>query len=108
MTGAGRRRKGVNGQSRFAALLRERDYDVTPITAGVLAEDLLARQDGATWSVEVKNTKTWHQGYLEQAKRQAKERKARWMLAWRIPGTSSWLVQRYGERPAVWHEREEP
>lgn len=104
MTGAGSRRKGARGQGEFANLLRERDYDVTQITAGVLAEDLLARKDGKAWAVECKKTKTWHPGHLKQAKVQAKTRKVRWMLAWSVPGTRSWLVWAQGERVVLWHQ----
>ena len=104
VAGAGCRNKGARGQGRFAAILRARDYDVTQVTAGILAEDLVARRDDKVWSVEVKNTKAWQPGFLKQARAQAALRRARWMLAWSIPGTRSWLVLRQGERPVLWHE----
>lgn len=107
MSGKASRSKGSRGQSAFATLLRERDYVVAPVSCGVLAEDLIATKDGKTWAVEVKKTKALAPGHLKQAKEQAHKRKARWMLAQHIEGSSSWLVRKQGERPVVWHEREE-
>ena len=105
--GKSSRSKGARGQSAFAALLSERDYTVAPVSCGVLAEDLIATDnEGRTWAVEVKKCKALQPGHLTQAKEQARKRKARWMLAQHLHGSSSWLVRRQGERPVVWHERE--
>ncbi len=105
--GKASRAKGARGQSAFASLLSERDYTVAPVSCGVLAEDLIATDpEGRTWAVEVKKTKAMQPGHLKQAKEQAHRRKARWMLAQHIEGSSSWLVRRQGERPVVWHERD--
>lgn len=101
------RTKGARGQSQFAALLTERDYTVAPVSCGVLAEDLIAVDpSGVTWAVEVKKTKDLAHKHVKQAMEQARKRKARWMLAQHLEGSSSWIVRRQGERPAMWHERE--
>lgn len=106
--GASQRRKGACGQSRFANLLRERDWTVDPITCGVRREDLLATDpDGRQWSVEVKNQKTITPAHRTQAQEQARARGLPWLLASHIHGTSSWLVQRQGDRPVTWNERED-
>lgn len=104
---ASQRNKGRRGQSIFAAMLTERDWVVDPITAGVQREDIIATDPaGRVWSVEVKNTKTITHQHRQQAMEQAKARRLPWMLANKIHGTSSWLIQRQGERPVIWHERE--
>jgi hypothetical protein len=106
--GKASRTKGARGQSAFANILRDRDYTVAPVSCGVLAEDLIATDcAGVTWSVEVKNTKTITHSAIVQARHQAEKRKARWMLAQHIAGSSSWLVRRQAMRPVVWHERGE-
>lgn len=106
MSGNTSRRKGRAGESAFKALLADRDWVVADLASGLEAEDLLATDpDGATWAVEVKNTMNIMQAHYYQAKKQAVLRKARWMLANKISGTSSWLVRRQGEKPVVWHEK---
>ena len=42
------------------------------------------------------------QAHRQQAMRQAQARKMPWMLASKIAGTGSWLVQRQGDRPVCW------
>lgn len=109
MSGRTSRDKGNRGERAFAAVLKSRDWVYLQSGAGDDAEDGLAIKDGKTYSVEVKNTKDYRQVYLKQAMEQARKRGkgVRWMLAWHIPHESSWLVQRQGERPVVWHGGEE-
>ena len=105
--GATSRRKGRLGQSIFANMLRERDWIVADLSCGIKSEDILATDPlGRTWAVEVKRTSSITAGHVQQARQQAEKRKARWMLANHIEGTSSWLVRRQGERPIIWHEGE--
>jgi Holliday junction resolvase-like predicted endonuclease len=100
------RNKGRKGQREAMALLRERDWEVAELNAGTASEDLLATDRGGTvWSVEVKNTATITQAHRKQAMAQAKLRHRPWMLMNKIAGTSSYLVQRQGERPTVWEAR---
>lgn len=97
------RRKGRAGQTVFAALLRARYWTVVDTSAGQAVEDVFAIDpDGAQWSVEVKNCRDITQAHMRQARAQAERRRARWMLASHIHGTSCWLVQRQGELPQVW------
>lgn len=104
--GAMQRNKGARGQSEFASILRERDWTVDPITAGVMREDMIATDsEGRQWSVEVKNTATITKSHRKQAMEQSARRKLPWMLANKIAGTSSWLVQRKGEKPVVWNAK---
>ena len=104
MKGNSSRSKGRRGQAAFAALLAERDWTHVETAAGKATEDFLAIDpDGIAWAVEVKNTAAITQNHRAQAMQQALARKARWMLASHICGSSSWLIQRQGMRPAVWH-----
>ena len=106
MSGNTSRRKGRAGESAFKALLSDRDWVVADLTSGLATEDLLATDpDGAIWACEVKNTTSILPAHLKQAKEQAANRRARWLLANKIAGTSSWLVRRQGEKPVVWHEK---
>lgn len=91
----------------FGALLASRDYQIADLSAGVQSEDILAiDSSGQVWCVEVKNTATITPAHKRQAINQAARRgqSVRWMLANKIEGSSSWLVRRQGERPAVWHQ----
>ena len=100
------RNKGRRGQTAAMNLLRDRDWIVADLSAGVSCEDGLATcPDGHLWAVEVKNTVSITVIHRNQAMRQAKERRAKWMLISKIHGTKSWLVQRQGMKPAVWHEK---
>lgn len=106
MSGRASRDKGKRGHTAFAGLLAARDWIAAETQAGQSSEDFLAQcPDGRLYAVEVKATVTATPGHLRQAKEQAQRRGkgVRWLLAWHIPGTSSWLVQRQGDRPAVWH-----
>lgn len=109
MSGRTSRDKGNRGERAFAAVLKSRDWVYLPSGSGDEAEDGLAIDDGKTYAVEVKNTVTLQPAHLKQAMEQARKRGkgVRWLLAWHIPHTSSWLVQRQGERPVVWHGGEE-
>jgi hypothetical protein len=103
MSGATSRRKGARGQCEAANLLRDRDWVVDQITAGISAGDLIGTDaNGKTWCVEVKNCAGILPGHVKQAMEQGKKRRLPWMLMSKIAGTSSWLVQRMGEKPVVW------
>lgn len=105
--GLSQRRKGRLGQSVAANLLRSRDWVVDEISAGIRREDLVATDpNGRGWSVEVKNAAGILPGHKKQAMEQAAKRRLPWLLMSHISGTSSWLVQRQGERPVVWHNGE--
>lgn len=107
MSGNASRSKGRRGETAFKNLLTSRDWSVADLSSGISSEDLLVIDpDGVTWSCEVKNTMNIMLSHFYQAKRQAAERKARWMLANKLHGTTSWLVRRQGEKPVVWHEKE--
>lgn len=104
--GASERRKGRVGQSAFAAMLKSRDWTVADLSSGLACEDILATDtEGNLWAVEVKNTASILPGHIKQAMSQAKKRRARWMLANKLAGTSSWLIRRQGMKPSVWHEQ---
>ena len=103
--GKASRDKGARGQSAFANMLRDRDWEVDPLTAGVKREDLLATDaKGQQWAVEVKNCAVITTNHRAQAIEQARKRKLPWMLASKIAGTRSWLIQRRDRAPTVWHE----
>ena len=105
MAGASSRRKGAKGQSAAADMLRSRDWVVDQIACGIAASDLIGTDaDGKTWAVEVKNCATILPSHRKQAIEQGDKRRLPWMLMNKIAGTSSWLVQRKGERAVVWHE----
>jgi hypothetical protein len=104
---AASRRKGRVGQLAARHLLLERDWSVAELNGGTSVEDFIATDPtGAAWCVEVKNCAGILPAHKAQAMRQAASRRLRWMLISKLAGTSSWLVQRQGERPVVWHEGE--
>jgi hypothetical protein len=105
LSAKGRRNKGRDGRYKFRLLLESRDWVVSTTTEGKGGEDLLANDpDGVVWAVEVKDVKLIDPKHLVQAREQAKKRKARWFLANHLPGYgNSWLVQRQGYLPCVWH-----
>ena len=104
--GLSQRRKGAAGQGIAANLLKDRDYTVDQLTAGLSTADFVATDpSGKTWLVEVKNAATITNGHLKQAIDQGKSRRMPWMLINKIAGSSSWLVRRQGELPVVWHEK---
>ena len=108
MPGKSTRAKGRRGETEAKALLSSRDWVVADLSAGLSTEDLLSTDpDGKVWAVEVKNTATITQAHRKQAQEQGKKRRAAWMLMSKIAGTSSWLIQRQGEKPAVWHNQGE-
>lgn len=105
---AASRRKGRVGQLAARHLLLERDWSVAELNGGTSVEDFIATDaDGSAWAVEVKNTVAITTAHRKQAMDQAASRRLRWMLISKIAGTSSWLVQRQGERPVVWSEGEQ-
>lgn len=109
MSGRASRDKGRRGHAAFAALLAERDWVAAETQAGQRSEDFLAQcPDGKLYAVEVKNTVSTGPEHVRQAVEQARKRGrgVRWLLAWHIPGESSWLVRRQGCKPVVWHAGE--
>lgn len=102
------RDKGRKGQREARALLTSRDWSVAELNGGTSVEDFIAvSPDGMSYACEVKNTVAITTAHRSQAMAQAKARKLPWMLVSKIAGSSSWLVQRQGMRPAVWHETTE-
>lgn len=103
MAGKSTRSKGRRGQTEFAALLRNRDWSVAELNAGTSAEDFIAVSPvGVSYAVEVKNTEAITTAHRRQAMKQAEARRLPWLLASKIAGTGSWLVQRQGDRPVCW------
>lgn len=101
------RRKGAVGQGIAANMLRDRDFTVDQLTAGLSTADFVATDaDGKTWLVEVKNTACITQAHLKQAIEQGKSRRLPWMLMNKIAGSSSWLIRRQNTLPVVWHQKE--
>lgn len=99
------RDKGRRGQQAARNLLTSLDYTVAELNAGTSVEDFIATdRHGQSWAVEVKNTKTISEAHRKQAIEQGRARRLPWLLLSKITGTGSWLVQRQGMRPAVWHE----
>lgn len=108
MSGRMSRNKGARGQSEFKAMLLDRDWVVDTLTAGIQSADLIATDaQGVTWCVEVKNCAGILPVHKKQAMEQGKARRLPWLLASKIAGSSSWLVQRQGELPSVWHSKTE-
>jgi len=102
------RAKGRKGQREANELLTDLDWSVAELNAGTAVEDFIAVDpDGKSWSVEVKNTVVITAAHRKQAQTQAKKRRLPWLLINKIAGTSSWLIQRQGLRPTVWHEKKE-
>lgn len=101
------RDKGRRGQTAAEALLKDRDWTVDPLGAGLKREDMIATDPGGVvWSVEVKNCTVITQAHRKQAMDQARERGLPWMLMSKIAGTRFWLVQRRDLPPIVWGEKE--
>lgn len=89
-------------------MLIDRDWSVADLSAGISSEDILAVDpSGKTWAVEVKKTIDIRRAHRAQAIQQGKNRRALWMLMSHIEHTSSWLIQRQGEKPEVWHNKSE-
>jgi len=108
MPGRATRSKGRRGQTEALNLLRNRDWTVADLSAGVDSEDGLACDtDGNWWALEVKNCTSITLAHRRQAMEQAKRRRLPWLLMHKIAGTSSWLVQRQGRAPVVWSGREQ-
>lgn len=102
---AASRSKGRKGQREAFELLKSLDWMPAELNGGTVVEDFIATdRHGRAWSVEVKNTIAITTTHRKQAQAQAKARRLPWMLMSHIEGTRSWLVQRCGMRPAVWHE----
>lgn len=108
MSGSHSRRKGRNGQTTAQRLLRDRDYQVDPITSGVKREDLIATAPtGKKYAVEVKDHKLIDlDKFIKQARDQGKVRGLDWMLMVHIPGTRDWLVRVKGGRYNIWRGKD--
>lgn len=102
------RDKGRRGQLEARELLQSRDWSVAELNSGTAMEDFWACDlaNGKTYSIEVKNTVAITTAHREQAQTQAAKAKLPWLLMSKIAGTSSWLIQRQGERPVVWTKAE--
>ncbi len=108
MTGKASRAKGARGQTTAANLLRDRDWVIDQVTAGISSHDFTGTDlQGKTWAIEVKNCAGILPGHKKQAMEQGKQRRLPWMLMNKIAGSSSWLIQRQGEKPCVWHEKDQ-
>ena len=106
MSGRMSRNKGARGQSEFKAMLLDRDWRVDSLTAGIASADLVATDPlGRAWCVEVKNCAGILPAHKKQAVDQGRARRLPWLLASKIAGSSSWLVQRHGAVPEVWHAK---
>lgn len=98
------RAKGRRGQAEAKKLLMERGWQIAELNNGISSEDILATDpDGKEWSVEVKKTRDINIAHRKQAQAQGMARKRPWMLMSHIEGTRSWLIQRKGVSPIVWH-----
>ena len=103
MSGKASRSKGRRGQQQAQRLFADRDWIVHELNAGTsVADFLVGDPDGRIWLVEVKNTAAITTAHRKQAMDQAARKKLPWLLISHLAGTSSWLVQRQGERPVVW------
>lgn len=101
--GKASRSKGRRGQQEARALLESRDWSVAELNNGSEVEDfIVVSPEGKSYSAEVKNTAAITTAHRQQAMKQGQARKLPWMLLSHIAGTSSWLVQRQGEKPVVW------
>lgn len=99
------RDKGRRGQTAAENMLRERNWQTDPISAGIKREDIIAVDpQGKQWSVEVKNCANIMLSHRLQAMEQAKKRGLPWMLMSKIHGTRCWVIQRQGCNPIVWTE----
>lgn len=102
------RRKGRAGQAAAKRLLLDRDWTVAGTESGSSIEDIVGIDpDNKIWAIEVKNTRSITTAHRAKAMLWASRRRAHWMLMNHIAGTSSWLIQRQGERPVVWREKPE-
>ena len=108
MAGRATRAKGRRGQTEALNLLRDRDWTVADLSAGVDSEDGLACDpDGNWWAVEIKNCAAITTAHRKQAMDQAKRRRLPWMLVSKIHGRNEWLVQRQGKPSVVWRAQTE-
>jgi hypothetical protein len=108
MPGKPTRAKGRRGQTEALNLLRERDWIVADLSAGVDSEDGLAMDPDGNWhALEVKNCASIIPAHRRQAMEQAKRRRLPWMLMSKLDGRGEWLVQRQGKPSVVWRNRTE-
>lgn len=87
-------------------MLEERDYTCEDLSAGHASCDILAIDPrGIAYAVEVKDRVLIDIRAVRKQARTNAKRHTRWMLMCHIPDSKSWIVERQGERPCVWHER---
>jgi hypothetical protein len=104
------RSKGRRGEVEAAALLTERGYTVLPTPPGKATCDLVTVDERGTLTAwEVKHRKLVDLArFRDQARRQAADigPRCRWGLLVRLDGhAATFLVERQGERPALWRGR---
>lgn len=107
--GKASRDKGRRGQQEAQAILKDRDWVIAETNSGNATEDFIGFDPllGQAWAIEVKNTVSITTAHRQQAIDQAAKRKLPWMLMSKIAGTSSWLIQRKGQKPTVWSMKDE-
>jgi hypothetical protein len=109
VAGKATRSKGRRGQTEALNVLRNRDWTVADLSAGVDSEDGLACDpDGNWWAVEIKNCAAITSAHRKQAMLQAERRRLPWMLMNKIEQSSSWLIRQQGRKPVVWHAKGDP
>jgi Holliday junction resolvase-like predicted endonuclease len=110
VNGKSTRSKGKAGELAAKHLLKDMDWKIlADTTSGLSTGDLIAESpSGKIYDVEVKNRREIHVAkFVGQSRKNASRLKKDWMVMAKIDGTSSWLVLRKGEKPAVWHQKRE-
>ena len=105
MSGLHSRNKGRRGEREAVHLLEERGYQIIELGPGRKTEDVVAEDErGRRWSVEVKNHDRWSlREFRRQAKEQARQRKASWLLLVRVPDCpGTFYAEGTGIGPCVW------
>lgn len=105
--GRASRDKGRRGEREAALLLEERDYTITATLCGTHNPDMLAVDAcGTLWAIEVKNCRLLDlPSWKKQAREQAKEKKARWLLLCRIEDYYGTWLALDSEGCHVWRAR---
>lgn len=98
------RDKGKRGESDARLVLQERDYEVIPMRCGEKSEDIIAKKDGVTYSVEVKHQVSIHpKRFRGQAINQCRPHH-RWMVMAHVDGYKAFVVLFQGDRRVhVWN-----
>jgi hypothetical protein len=97
--------KGYREAWKFRNILGDRDWTAEKTLDGVSTDDLVVIDDiGKMWSVEIKAHKAMNpEKWRKQARENANKRELPWILAMKIHGTRSWLVE-FHEGRNVWHK----